>query len=102
MVDNKDMAFLSREVATIVCDLDFPLDLEECCFPSFDPERVTEAFKKVQFNAHLSRVLKLVGRELEKKAAPVSYTHLDVYKRQHQRTPSASSASQARWKAPTT
>ena len=73
MVDNKDMAFLSREVATIVCDLDFPLDLEECCFPSFDPERVTEAFKKVQFNAHLSRVLKLVGRELEKKAAPLSW-----------------------------
>ncbi len=71
MVDNKDMAFLSREVATIVCDLDFPLDLEGCAFPAFDPDAVTEAFKTVQFNAHLNRVLKLVGRELEKKAAPL-------------------------------
>lgn len=71
MADNKDMAFLSREVATIVCDLDFPLDLEGCAFPSFDPEKVTEAFKAVQFNAHLNRVLKLVGKELEKKAAPI-------------------------------
>ena len=71
MVDNKEMAFLSREVATIVCDLDFPLDLEGCAFPSFDSEKVTEAFKAVQFNAHLNRVLKLVGKEPEKKAAPL-------------------------------
>ena len=71
IVDNKDMAYLSREVATIVRDLDFPLDLEACSFPSFDSDKVTEAFKSVQFNAHLSRVLKLVGKELEKKAAPL-------------------------------
>ena len=64
IVDNKDMAFLSRDVATIVRDLDFPLDLEACSFPSFDSEKVTEAFKGVQFNAHLGRVLKLVGKEL--------------------------------------
>ena len=72
IVDNKDMAFLSRDVATIVRDLDFPLDLEACSFPSFDSEKVTEAFKGVQFNAHLGRVLKLVGKELEKKAAPLA------------------------------
>lgn len=68
--DNKDAAFASREVATIVRDLDFPLDLEEAAFPAFDEEKVIEAFEKIQFNAHLSRVLKLVGKELEK--APVN------------------------------
>ena len=78
MVDNKDMAFLSREVATIVCDLDFPLDLESCSFPSFEPAAVTEAFGKVQFNAHLNRVLKLVGKELEKKAAPLSVEPIET------------------------
>lgn len=71
IVGNKDAAFASRKVATIVCDLDFPLDLEACQFPSFDSEVVSEAFKKIQFNAHLSRVLKLVGKELEKKVAPL-------------------------------
>lgn len=71
--DNKGAAFASREVATIVCNLDFPLDLETCSFPSFDAEAVTEAFKGVQFNAHLGRVLKLVGREVEKKAAPLAW-----------------------------
>lgn len=71
VVGNKEAAFASREVATIVRDLDFPLDLESFNFPSFDPDVVTEAFKKLQLNSHLSRVLKLVGRELEKKAAPL-------------------------------
>lgn len=71
--NNKEAAFASREVATIIRDLDFPLDLEDCSFPSFDPEVVTEAFKKLQLNSHLSRVLKLVGRELEKKAAPLAW-----------------------------
>lgn len=71
MVASRDMAFTSREVATIVRDVEFPLDLEGCSFPSFDPMRVTEAFKKVRFNAHLSRVLKLVGREMEKEIAPL-------------------------------
>lgn len=71
IVENKDAAFASREVATIVRDLDFPLDLESCSFPNFDPETVTAAFEGVRFNAHLNRVLKLVGKELEKKAAPL-------------------------------
>ncbi|MEG0990550.1 MAG: DNA polymerase I [Gordonibacter sp.] len=73
VVGNRDAAFASREVATIVCDLDFPLDLESFSFPSFDPDTVTEAFKKLQLNSHLGRVLKFVGRELEKKAAPLSW-----------------------------
>lgn len=72
IVENRDAAFASREVATIVCDLDFPLDLEACSFPSFDSDVVTEAFRKVQFNAHLNRVLKLVGKEAEKRVAPLA------------------------------
>ena len=74
--DNKDAAFASRKVATIVRDLDFPLDLEEVSFPDFDPERATEAFHELSFNAHLARVLKLVGREPERKAEPLVWEPL--------------------------
>ena len=70
--DNRDAAFASREVATIVRDLDFPLDLEAAAFPSFEEEKVVEAFRKIQFNTHLGRVLKLVGKELEKSQAALS------------------------------
>lgn len=59
--DNRDVAFLSRTIATIVCDLDFPLDVESVSFPSFSPERVAEAFHAIRFNAHLERLLKLSG-----------------------------------------
>lgn len=71
--DNRDAAFASREVATIVRDLDFPLDLEEVHFPSFDPDTVTKAFGEVQFNAHLGRVLKLVGKEPDRKVAQIAW-----------------------------
>ncbi len=61
--DNKDAAYISRTVATIVCDLDFPLDLDAVSFPSFSSESVIEAFEQLRFNTHLSRVLSLVEEE---------------------------------------
>ncbi len=71
--DNKDAAFASRKVATIVRDLDFPLDLEAVSFPSFEEEKVVEAFRKIQFNAHLNRVLKLAGKEVTKPQAALTW-----------------------------
>ena len=71
--ENKDAAFLSRKVATIVRDLDFPLDVEGASFPSFDVETVTEAFRSVRFNAHLTRILKLVGQKPVKETAPLEW-----------------------------
>lgn len=59
--NNKDQAYLSRTVATIVRDVDFPLDLEQVSFPDFDEGEVTEGFRKFRFNAHLSKVLSLAG-----------------------------------------
>lgn len=71
--ENEDAAYASRKVATIVCDLDFPLDLEGIEFPSFDPEKVSEAFDKVKFNAHLNKVLALIGQEPSKPQASLEY-----------------------------
>lgn len=59
--DNKDQAFLSREIATIVTDLDFPLDLEAVEWPSFDEQKLRDAFMKVGFRSHLAKVLKFAG-----------------------------------------
>ena len=61
--DNKDLAFLSRKIATIVTDLDFELDLDGLAFPNFEPEKVTEAFGALHFNRHLKSVLDLLGDE---------------------------------------
>lgn len=71
LVNNKDAAFTSRQVATIVRDVEFPLDLEETKFPDFDPDKLTEGFRELSFNAHLAKVLSLVGAEAAPQAPVV-------------------------------
>ena len=67
--DNRELAFLSRKIATIVRDLDFELDVDEVAWPSFDAAAVSQAFGAIRFNAHLDKLMKLVGAE---GAAPVA------------------------------
>ena len=67
--DNRELAFLSRKIATIVTDLDFELDVDEVSWPSFDTETVAQAFGAIRFSAHLDKLLKLVGQE---GAAPIA------------------------------
>lgn len=63
LTNYKDDAFLSRQVATIVRDADFELDLESISFPDFNAEQVTEAFTNVRMMVHLAKILKLQGGE---------------------------------------
>ena len=65
ITDNKEAAFTSRRVATIVRDLDFELDIEGASFPSFDEQSVVEAFHALRFNAHLAKVLSLAEGDAE-------------------------------------
>ncbi len=60
--DNKDLAFLSRKIATIVTDLDFELDVDSISWPAFEVEAVSEAFGAIRFNAHFDKLMKLVGQ----------------------------------------
>uniref|UniRef100_A0A7C9JJJ9 DNA polymerase I n=1 Tax=Muribaculaceae bacterium Z82 TaxID=2304548 RepID=A0A7C9JJJ9_9BACT len=67
--ENKESAYLSKKVATIVRDLDFPLDLEDASFPDFDPVNVEAAFKRIRFDSHLARVLALQGAQAVREEA---------------------------------
>ena len=68
--DNKELAFLSRKIATIVTDLDFELDVDKVAWPSFDADAVTKAFGAVRFNAHLQKLLNLTGAQATASAMP--------------------------------
>lgn len=68
LAENRDMAFLSRDIATIVTDLDFELDVDEVSWPSFDLQNVEEAFGAIKFTAQLNKLLAVVGME---ESAPV-------------------------------
>ena len=65
---NRELAFLSRKVATIVRDLDFELDLEAASFPAFEPAAIVEAFGALHFTKHMKTVLGLVGESRAGKA----------------------------------
>ncbi len=71
LVNNESMAYLSRDIATIVRDLDFTLDLEAVAFPEFSVEAATDTFGKYALTAHLARFLALIG-ETPQEAEPVA------------------------------
>ena len=61
--NNREEAFLSRTVATIVTDLELPpeIDLEAVEFPSFDVDEVQAAFAKIGMRTHLVKALRYAG-----------------------------------------
>ncbi len=72
--DNEDAAFLSRRIATIVTDLDFPLDLEDISFPCFEAKDVEEAFGHYALNSALRRVLQLIGEQSSQTSTPLDFS----------------------------
>lgn len=67
LIENENIAFLSRKIATIVRDLDLPLDLDTVAFPDFDFDEATAAFESLGFKSHLAK-LKIItnGRANDK------------------------------------
>ncbi|MFN2236286.1 MAG: DNA polymerase I, partial [Anaerolineales bacterium] len=53
---DKDNAFLSQKLATIVTDLSVPIDLEMARPDHFDPARVHDMFKQLEFRSLLPRL----------------------------------------------
>jgi DNA polymerase-1 len=61
--ENRELARLSKEVATIVCDLPLDCNLSTVSFPAYDVQRVTEAFHELALNSQLRKVLALIGKK---------------------------------------
>ena len=63
IANNREEAFLSRTIATIVTDLELPpeVDLEGTAFPSFDIEKVRDTFAKIGMRTHLVKALRYAG-----------------------------------------
>ena len=61
LIENREVAFASREVATIVRDLDLPEEAESGAFPAFTADEARTTLLKYGFRTHLGHVLRLVG-----------------------------------------
>ena len=60
LVDNKDLAFISHQLATIKTDMDMPYELEQFV-PVVHRSEVTPLFEKLGFYAVTPRLLKAMG-----------------------------------------
>ena len=61
LIKGKDMAFLSRRLATIMRDLDITLDLDACVLGDFELKAVDEVFSRLEFRSHRARAHNLYG-----------------------------------------
>ncbi len=53
---HKDNAFLSEDLATIKCDVDFEFNFEETKFGDFDKDKVLEYFSELEFTSLVPRL----------------------------------------------
>ncbi|MCB9459305.1 MAG: DNA polymerase I [Anaerolineaceae bacterium] len=51
LIDEKDMAYLSQKLATIIQDIDITLDLDACIAHDYDPMAVDALFGELEFNS---------------------------------------------------
>ena len=72
LVDGKDMAYLSYDLATIIQNLDIKFDFEGACLNIPNKNRVLEFFQKLQFYSFIKNIDKLLlpFSETKKACAP--------------------------------
>lgn len=66
----RENAFLSRNLAKIITDLAVPFDLESAKTERFDPEKVEDLFRELEFRSLMSRLTELVESRGKRASAP--------------------------------
>jgi DNA polymerase I len=70
--ENRAMAYLSRDLATIRTDLDVDLDLEQALPANFDPAKVEGLFRELEFRSLVPRVAGLTGKKADSAPQPTA------------------------------
>ena len=71
----RDSAYLSKKLATIVSNLEVPLDLEHARPDHFEPERIEAIFRELEFRALMNRLTSLeenYGKRIPKSGQQLS------------------------------
>lgn len=64
--EGKENAFLSKELATIVTDVDFEFNIEDAKFSEPDFETLTKLFVELEFKSFGNKLIKIFGKKAEK------------------------------------
>ena len=81
LIQYKDNAYMSQELATIRCDAKIEFDLRDARFGNFDQEKLTKLFNELEFHSLVPR-LAAFGQDEEKRLAKTAdYAPVDKFKR---------------------
>lgn len=69
LLENRDQAFMSKELATIECKVPIEFDLEDCRWGDYDREELKKFFEEMQFHSLLRRFNPNEEREIKTKKA---------------------------------
>jgi DNA polymerase I len=81
LLEHKDNAYISKELATIKCDVEIDFDLSKAVFKEFDKEDILAAFGKYEFKSLLPRVKALFDENLGASPAEAALVGADKFDR---------------------
>lgn len=73
----KENAIISKELATIVTDVDFEFNLEDAIFCEPDYETLTKLFVELEFKNFGDKLIKLFGKKADKAITETTETYLN-------------------------
>lgn len=73
LADNKEQAMMSKELATIFCEVPVEISLEDSLFGEYDEQKVASFFKELDFQSLLERY-DMVGTESTEAIEELDYT----------------------------
>lgn len=80
LLAEREIAFMSKQLATIMHDAPATLDLEAAAIADFDPDEVRAAFQELEFRSLLSRIpdFSTDAEDAPRPAAPAIEVHYDL------------------------
>ena len=76
--ENKDLAIMSKRLATIIRDVPIDIDLEDLAYGDYNKDEVIEKFKEFGFTSLISKLLEMDGGETSvKQEIDIEIEHLE-------------------------
>lgn len=73
--NNREEAFLSKKLATIITDVDFNFKLEDCKYEGFDTQQVFDLFQTLEFKRLIKKIPDLPGAKGNAEADNTKNSH---------------------------
>ncbi len=81
LIKNKELAYLSQELAKINCDVDIDFDLKKAVFKEFKKEEIVKSFGKFEFRTLLARIQVLFSEGIGKAEKGKEILNLNKFER---------------------